>query len=398
MTNSTILFAVSSNNSKLLDILKNYSKFHKAIDGVECYEQSRLYHHTIDVIVAELNLEILNAIDVLEKIRSRKSDTPFVLVANDKLSVKQFHRAVQLGISDCIMEPYQPEQVTLAIKQILENKAQLDLSQKRQKDIEALFKILDEHNIVSRTNQYGVINHVNKIFCEFSGYKKDELIGSSHNIVRHPDNPKSLYENLWKTISSGNPWTGTLKNRSKDGSDYTINTLIIPLVSATNEIEGYASSSHIVSMEKATIEKVENMNGLLRKNFIALKSELVRITKNAEVQCNDKVAIEVQKAIKFWKECNENLQESLTSQIKKNKTLAEVLRLREQEVAKSYEKQTDYNRKIKENNLIVEDTKKRSKTEIEKYKKDNDMLIAKNTRLEEEVKQMREQLLGNIKS
>jgi PAS domain S-box-containing protein len=54
--------------------------------------------------------------------------------------------------------------------------------------------------LVSRTDASGIITFVNQNFINISGFSEDELIGSPHNVVRHPDMPKEAYADLWSTI------------------------------------------------------------------------------------------------------------------------------------------------------------------------------------------------------
>lgn len=76
-------------------------------------------------------------------------------------------------------------------------------------------KAVDASAIVSKTNRRGIITYVNDAFCEISGFNRDELIDSSHNITRHPDTPKETFADLWKTIKSKNIWHGVIKNQKK---------------------------------------------------------------------------------------------------------------------------------------------------------------------------------------
>ena len=57
-------------------------------------------------------------------------------------------------------------------------------------------RAIDESNIVSKTDINGIITFVNDEFCKISGYLRDELIGQSHNIVRHPDVPTEYFKRL----------------------------------------------------------------------------------------------------------------------------------------------------------------------------------------------------------
>ncbi len=82
--------------------------------------------------------------------------------------------------------------------------------------------------IVSETDEKGMIIYANDDFCNIAGYSKHELIGKPHNIVRHPDMPKVAFEDLWKTIKSGQAWNGIVKNQAKNGDFYWVNATAYP--------------------------------------------------------------------------------------------------------------------------------------------------------------------------
>jgi PAS domain S-box-containing protein len=102
--------------------------------------------------------------------------------------------------------------------------------------LEQYRKALDETAIVSKTDIHGKITFVNDKFCKISGYSRDELIGKPHNIVRHPDTPKSLFKELWETILSKKVFKGIIKNRKKDGSYYYVDSTIIPITNKSGDI------------------------------------------------------------------------------------------------------------------------------------------------------------------
>jgi aerotaxis receptor len=83
--------------------------------------------------------------------------------------------------------------------------------------------------LVSKTDLKGVITYVNDAFQELSGFSREELIGKSHNLVRHPDMPPQAFEDLWNTVKAGRPWRGTVKNRAKDGDHYWVDAFVVPL-------------------------------------------------------------------------------------------------------------------------------------------------------------------------
>ncbi len=87
-----------------------------------------------------------------------------------------------------------------------------------------------DRNLVSTTDLKGRILHCNAAFVEVSGYSRDELLGQPHNMIRHPDMPPEAFRDLWATIAAGQPWSGMVKNRRKDGDHYWVLANVTPLV------------------------------------------------------------------------------------------------------------------------------------------------------------------------
>ena len=89
-------------------------------------------------------------------------------------------------------------------------------------EIEARTKLLNAAAIVSETDKFGTITFVNDTFCKFAKYSREELIGKPHNIVRHPDTPKTVFKEMWETIKQGGIFQGIIKNKAKDGTPYWV--------------------------------------------------------------------------------------------------------------------------------------------------------------------------------
>ncbi len=83
--------------------------------------------------------------------------------------------------------------------------------------------------IVSKTNLKGAITYVNQVFLDISGFSEIELMGKNHNIVRHPDMPPIAFQDLWDTMKRGEPWTGIVKNRCKNGDHYWVEANVTPV-------------------------------------------------------------------------------------------------------------------------------------------------------------------------
>src|SRR3990167_5859633 len=95
--------------------------------------------------------------------------------------------------------------------------------------------------IVSRTDLKGRITYINDDFIEASGFTQEELIGQPHNLVRHPDMPEEAFDDMWRTLKAGLPWTGLVKNRCKNGDHYWV------VANATPVREGDAVSTGLLS-------------------------------------------------------------------------------------------------------------------------------------------------------
>ena len=87
---------------------------------------------------------------------------------------------------------------------------------------------VDQHAIVSMTDVHGIITYANDKFCEISGYKREELIGANHRIVKSAVHPPQVFEAMWAAISSGQVWHGEICNRAKGGHLYWVSATIVP--------------------------------------------------------------------------------------------------------------------------------------------------------------------------
>lgn len=76
--------------------------------------------------------------------------------------------------------------------------------------------------IVSKTDLKGRITYCNKIFTEFSKFSEKELIGSQHNIIRHPHMPRAIFKLLWDTVQANHELFAYVLNMAKDGSGYWV--------------------------------------------------------------------------------------------------------------------------------------------------------------------------------
>lgn len=128
-------------------------------------------------------------------------------------------------------------------KKILKSTNKLEASYEESVQLLEQYKAtVDKSFIVSKTDPKGIITYVNSEFCKISGYEEEELLGKPHNIIRHPDIPKTTFKEMWYTIKDlKKPWRGKVKNLKKDGGEYWVKAIVNPILNANNEVIEYIS-------------------------------------------------------------------------------------------------------------------------------------------------------------
>lgn len=130
---------------------------------------------------------------------------------------------------------------------------------------------LRDQTIVSVTDARGVIVEVNEAFCRVSGYRREELLGARHSIVKSGRHPQAFYDELWRTITAGRIWTGEICNRRKDGGYYWVRSTIVPVLGASGRPEEYVSVRSEITADKQSDERL----ALLERAILSSSSGIV---------------------------------------------------------------------------------------------------------------------------
>ena len=127
----------------------------------------------------------------------------------------------------------------------------------------------DTQFMLTKTNLKGIITYANQDFIAVSGFSEIELVGSNHNMVRHPDMPIEAFEDMWRNLKAGKPWTGMVKNRTKTGDFYWVIANAAPIIE-NGQVTGYLSARRKPSRQQVQaateayhLFKVGNAKGLL---------------------------------------------------------------------------------------------------------------------------------------
>ncbi len=106
---------------------------------------------------------------------------------------------------------------------------------------------VDESAIVSKTDPQGRITYVNDEFYKTSGYTREEVLGKSHSLVRHPDMHNETFSNLWNTLHEKKIWKGVLKNKDKKGGSYYLKEVIVPIFDENGNTIEYMGIGHDIT-------------------------------------------------------------------------------------------------------------------------------------------------------
>lgn len=210
---------------------------------------------TIKLVYIDEDIEDGNGIDLCRQIKQNINYKDVVVFGGAQnreaeQELKEIRgRFYKSGVIDFIIQPIDKEQFNtniLSMMKILKQKKRLD----------TYVETVDKYVLISITNLQGIIVYASDAFCNISGYSKEELIGKSHNIIRHPDMPSSLYKKMWETLKQEKAWSGEIKNRKKDGGYYWVSVKIEPIYDGFGKVMGYQSVRFDITDKK----KVEELS------------------------------------------------------------------------------------------------------------------------------------------
>lgn len=99
--------------------------------------------------------------------------------------------------------------------------------------------------IVSKTDLKGRMTYVNRLFCKIAGYSEAQLLGQPHNLIRHPDMPRSVFRLLWDTIEERREIFAYVKNMNSAGDHYWVFAHVTPSYGLDGKIAGYHSNRRV---------------------------------------------------------------------------------------------------------------------------------------------------------
>ncbi|QKF66724.1 multi-sensor domain-containing two-component system response regulator c-di-GMP phosphodiesterase, RpfG family [Arcobacter venerupis] len=224
----------------------------------------------IDLMLLDLELEKENGFEFLIKNKKTILDELKikVVIVSGSISSTILRDAFRLGVRDIIKKPYVIEELILKTDMFINDKEIEDKMDCSKQLLEQYKNTVDRSSIVSKADTNGIITYVNDAFCEISGYKEDELLGKSHNIIKHPDTDSSIFKNMWQVIKEEKrTWTGIIKNKKKDGSDYWVQSIINPILDTDGNIIEYIGIRTDITQITQAKQYLKEQYNISQNNF-----------------------------------------------------------------------------------------------------------------------------------
>jgi len=227
-----------------------------AVDGEDGYEKFK--NNTVDLIITDINMPKMDGLEMSKKIREIDSDVSIIILSAHNED-DFFMKSIDIGVNGYLLKPINIDQFTNQINMVMQRHKYKHQSESNLNLLKSYQEAVNQSSIVSKTNTKGIITYVNDAFCDITGYTREELIGHNHNIVRHPDNPKSMFEDIWTTIRDKKSiWKGIVRNRTKNGSSYYVDSIVMPIIDLDGKIIEYISLRNDITAIMNPLKQLKN--------------------------------------------------------------------------------------------------------------------------------------------
>ena len=240
-----------------IDKYSHYSKFFKNIYAVNRdYKVLQLYdafgtkNVSIDAIIYQVNDDdIINFDAFINPIRDINEYIPIILNFSNESFLKIL-KSFSSNLTICYNPSLNDEVLFRKITICIKNHKKFESIHNKIIENEKHLEIFNNVTLVSITDVNGIITYVNNKFCEETGYTKDDLIGNTHKIHKHPEIRAEFYNDMWNTIKKGKVWQGSFKNLNKFGETYWVKSTIFPILNKDNEISEFMCIRFLTTEEE----------------------------------------------------------------------------------------------------------------------------------------------------
>lgn len=237
-----------------------------ANNGKEALELFHNHMESIDLILTDLNMPIMNGIDFISNVRDINWDVP-ILINTGFDDSQTILKVIKLNIANYILKPIQINTTLKIISKILEETDKTKEILRQRNELNQFMSVLDAQNLICEFDTNGYIIYANEGFCDVSEYSYDEIVGRKFDFLKF--NHTNVYDIIWKCINSGEVYRGKLKHISKCGKVFYVNSTIFPIFDKDYKVVKYRSFSYLRTDE-------EEEKNSMKKQIISLKSDVFK--------------------------------------------------------------------------------------------------------------------------
>jgi PAS domain S-box-containing protein len=261
-------------------------------EGLEIYKKRRPAFVITDIVMPVMNgLEMSKEIKKIDK-------NAFIVLTTALEDRDKLVEAIEISIDKYLPKPIDLKRLEKILLEFAEALATKNAANKNRKLLEEYKKALDSAAILTITDPDGIIKYVNDEFVHTTGFSKEEAIGNSHSIIRHPETPKGLFRAMWHDIKNKKIWKSVIENKTKDGESFFVDNTIVPILGVDGEIVEYIG----ISFDITGIRDMSHRN--LQSIFDADESLIIVTDDRFEITIANKAMLkmlEVESMSEFYK-------------------------------------------------------------------------------------------------
>lgn len=266
-------FLLASLEKILKREVREVHAFSNPNDALEAFETLQP-----DVIISDVKMPGIDGLEMVKRIREKAPDI-HVIIASAFNDPAYFQRAIRLHVDNFLIKP-------IIVDLLLETLSRIAHSLQTERDLQLHMKLLDEYktivdvsNHVAKTDPTGKITYINDRFSALTGYTREELLGKPIRILRHPDTPKSLFQEMWQTITAKQTWRGILKDQKKSGEPFYVSMTISPILGVDDNIIEFISINQDITPVMLSLQQQQQIN-TLKDDFLRNISHEVKTPVN----------------------------------------------------------------------------------------------------------------------
>ncbi len=265
--------------NELASLLGNFfDTVYTAADGQEGLELFQKHKEDIDVVLSDINMPKMTGIEMVKEIRKIDSKVP-VMFATAYSDNEYLADAIKLRVYDYIIKPIDIRHLLTIMNDLANILYQEFLIEQQNRELERYKDVIDQNNIVIKTDLDKNITYVNQQFCDITGYEREELLGEPFERLKHKDTDISLINEMFDTVFKNEAWMGKIKSQTKFEDFYVVDCYTIATLSDAGQITG------TISIQKDITAEV-NQKRQMQKALIKDKSEIFLKGKESTAELN----------------------------------------------------------------------------------------------------------------